>query len=117
MIPEPRWARAVSAAVVTLLLVASVGAGPRPTASQAPPYTTVFYPSGALRIEAYLYQPQRPGRSPLVIYNHGSRAGNERTERTFGFIGRLLTDAGYAVLVPERRGYGKSDGRDRKSVV
>ena len=28
----------------------------------------------------------------------------------FRHVGRTLTRAGYAVLVPERRGYGKSDG-------
>ncbi|TMH69037.1 MAG: hypothetical protein E6H57_09940 [Betaproteobacteria bacterium] len=28
----------------------------------------------------------------------------------FEYVGRMLTSAGYVVLVPERRGYGKSDG-------
>src|SRR5207244_2585188 len=50
------------------------------------------------------------GPFPLIVYNHGSREGRERTEQPFAFVGRLLTSAGYAVLVPERRGYGKSDG-------
>jgi dienelactone hydrolase len=74
-------------------------------------YTTVFYQNGPLELEAYLYEPNGNGPFPIVIYNHGSRAGAERTERPFTFIGRLLTTAGYAVLVPERRGYGKSDGQ------
>jgi dienelactone hydrolase len=100
-------------ALVALALVATAGATVMAVrSSQTPaPYTTVFYQSGALRIEAYLYVPRRPGPSSLVIYNHGSRAGNERAEQPFLFVGRLLTDAGYAVLVPERRGYGKSDGQ------
>jgi len=79
-------------------------------APQAPAYETLFYPSGALRVEAYLYRPAGNGPFPLVIYNHGSREGQERNEQPMAFIGRLLTDAGYAVLVPERRGYGKSEG-------
>lgn len=73
-------------------------------------YTEVFYPSGALRIQAYLYQPAGSGPFPVVIYNHGSREGNERRPTPFQHIGRLLTGAGYLVLVPERRGYGNSDG-------
>ena len=75
-----------------------------------PPHDTVFYKSGTVGIEAYVYMPAGKGPFPLVVYNHGSRAGEERVERPIGFIARLLTPAGYAVLVPERRGYGKSEG-------
>jgi dienelactone hydrolase len=80
---------------------------PRPDSTA---YTTIFYHNGPLELEGYLYRPNGDGPFPVVIYNHGSRAGFERVERPFGFIGRLLTSAGYAVLVPERRGYGKSGG-------
>ena len=75
-----------------------------------PPYTEVFYTSGQLRIQAYLYQPPGKGPFPLVIYNHGSRADRERISVPFPYVGRTLMEAGYAVLVPERRGYGRSDG-------
>ncbi len=73
-------------------------------------FERVFYPSGKLRIEGYIYRPAGDGPFPVVIYNHGSREGEERSERPFPHVGRLLTAAGYAVLVPERRGYGQSDG-------
>lgn len=73
-------------------------------------YTTVYYKSGRLNIEAYLYRPKGDGPFPLVIYNHGSRAGNERAEVPFRYVANVLVAEGYAVLVPERRGYGKSDG-------
>jgi dienelactone hydrolase len=73
-------------------------------------YTGVFYLSGTLRIEAYLYKPEGDGPFPVVIYNHGSRDGHERTSVPFQYVGTMLTKAGYVVLVPERRGYGKSDG-------
>jgi len=103
---------------MTLALVAAPLALSSQARSQSPvqqsdttPYTTVFYRNGPLNLEAYLYKPNGTGPFPVVIYNHGSRAGAERNERPFTFIGRLLTSAGYAVLVPERRGYGKSDGR------
>jgi dienelactone hydrolase len=73
-------------------------------------YTEVFYPSAQLRIQAYLYKPDGEGPFPVVIYNHGSRVGQERHSAPFEHIGRLLTRAGYMALVPERRGYGRSDG-------
>jgi dienelactone hydrolase len=73
-------------------------------------YTEVFYPSGSVRIQAYLYKPAGNGPFSVVIYNHGSRAGRERRSMPVEYIGKMLTRAGYAVLVPERRGYGNSDG-------
>src|SRR5438270_7392268 len=73
-------------------------------------YETIYYKSGNLNIEAYFYKPQGNGPFPLVIYNHGSRAGSERVEKPMQFIAAILVPQGYAVLVPERRGYGKSDG-------
>jgi dienelactone hydrolase len=73
-------------------------------------YTEVVYPSGDLRIQAYLYTPAGDRPFPVVIYNHGSRAGRERMSVPYQYIGEMLTRAGYVVLVPERRGYGKSDG-------
>ncbi|HKC65212.1 MAG TPA: alpha/beta fold hydrolase [Pyrinomonadaceae bacterium] len=78
--------------------------------AQVNPYTTIFYKSGGLNIEAYFYKPAGTGPFPLVIYNHGSRQGHERQEVPFKYVAEMLTANGYAVLVPERRGYGKSDG-------
>jgi len=75
------------------------------------PYTTFYYKNGDLNIEAYFYKPAGDGPFPLVIYNHGSRAGSESKEIPWRFIAGILVPQGYAVLVPERRGYGKSDGQ------
>lgn len=74
-------------------------------------YSTIYYQNGNLKIEAYLYKPEGAGPFPVVIYNHGSRAGQERTEVPFKYVATVLVAQGYAVLVPERRGYGKSDGQ------
>jgi len=70
----------------------------------------VFYPSGGLSIQAYLYKPDGNAPFPVVVYNHSSRVGRERVSVPYQYIGEMLTRAGYVVLVPERRGYGKSDG-------
>jgi dienelactone hydrolase len=91
----------------------------------APSYAELFYPSTGLRIQAYLYKPEGEGPFPAVIYNHGSREGRERASVPFEHIGAWLSRAGYVVLVPERRGYGRSDGptwleavgRDRSRFV
>jgi dienelactone hydrolase len=74
------------------------------------PYTELFYDHEGLRLQSYLFKPPSGGPFPLVIYNHGLRFGDERAQRPFFYVARLLTDAGYAVLVLERRGYGASDG-------
>lgn len=73
-------------------------------------YETIFYPSGSLKIEGYLYRPEGPGPFPAVIYSHGSRQGHERKEVPVEFVGDMLKARGYVVLVAERRGYGKSEG-------
>src|SRR5215467_9496772 len=75
--------------------------------TQTAQYTTAFYQSGALRIEAYVYRPAGAGPFPVVIYSHGSRKGYEREERPMAFVGTALAREGYLVVVPERRGYGK----------
>ena len=74
------------------------------------PYTELFYEHDGLRLQSYLFKPAVGGPFPLVIYNHGLRFGDERAQRPFFYVARLLTDSGYAVLVLERRGYGASDG-------
>ena len=100
-------------------------------------YQEVFYNSGKLRIQAYVYKPEGAGPFPVVIYNHGSRPEHEREQRPFAYVGALLTkgnsrspagpasavglamtnlqktqeaDTRYVVVVPERRGYGRSEG-------
>lgn len=100
-----------------LLIIALVAASAGVIAAQSRgaqnanrPYTTLFYKNGSLKLEAYLYRPIGDGPFPVVIYNHGSRAGQEKTEQPFAYVGRLLAAAGYMALVPERRGYGQSAG-------
>jgi len=101
-----------SIAVIVLLHLVQVGERVvHPAFAQSSHlYEEVFYKSGNLKIQAYLYKPEGNGPFPVVIYNHGSRIGRERQSDPHRYIGELLTQAGFAVLVPERRGYGRSDG-------
>jgi dienelactone hydrolase len=85
--------------------------------SQRDSFDTFYYKNGGLNIEAYWYKPEGNGPFPLVIYNHGSRAGQERTEIPFRWLANVLQANGFAVLVPERRGYGKSDGQTFREEV
>ena len=103
--PARRGLLATSALGVLGSMALLVAQSPQP-----PAHTALFYTRDGLRLESYLYLPAQPGPAPLVIYNHGSRVGVEKTERPFPWIARFLTTAGYAVLVPERRGYGQSEG-------
>jgi dienelactone hydrolase len=96
------------AIVAAGLLLAGGQAQP---ADPLPQFQTLFYSNDGLRLEAYLFLPQGPGPFPLVVYNHGSRIGGERQERPYAPVARLVLPLGYAVLVPERRGYGQSEGR------
>ncbi len=82
----------------------------QPNTGPARPHAEIFYKSGNLNIQAYLYKPDGDGPFPIVIYNHGSRFGRERQSFPFEWVGQMLTAAGFAVLIPERRGYGRSDG-------
>jgi len=103
-----RFPRRLWATVVAMFAVAGMVAAQPPSPL---PYETRFYTHEGLRLEAYLYRPSGPGPFPLVVYNHGSAPpGEEGKEWPAPFIARLLVPAGYAVLVPERRGYGRSEG-------
>lgn len=95
--------------VIAGLLFCVAGASAQ-TPEQSRAFEEVSYPSGNLKIEAYVFKPQGKGPFPVVIYNHGSRPGHERAERPFEYVGKMLADNGYMVVVPERRGYGKSEG-------
>ena len=101
--------RAKRCLIILLLLLGTTQARGQPVA-EPQSYAEVFYYSGPLRIQAYLYRPPGNGPFPLVIYNHGSRENRERESWPFSYVGRILLQSGYAVLVPERRGYGRSDG-------
>ena len=96
-------AGATSAGLVPLL-------APRVTRAQQQPYIEISYQSSGLHIQGYFYRPAGSGPFRTLIYNHGSRIRSERQSIPLVRLASLYVSAGYAVLVPERRGYGRSDG-------
>jgi dienelactone hydrolase len=98
-----------------LLLCAALASAQ--AAPDARAYEDAFYNSGSLRIQVHVFKPAGAGPFPAIIYNHGSRPGRERTPVPFSYIGTKLAADGYVVVVPERRGYGLSDGSSFTEAV
>jgi dienelactone hydrolase len=70
--------------------------------------------SRPLSFEALITRPDREGRMPLVILSHGSPMDNaHRQMGPTGFSAQSIAfaEAGYAVVVVMRRGYGRSEGK------
>jgi carboxymethylenebutenolidase len=95
-----------------LLSLASLGA---PAQSVAPQVVT--FPSGSLRLKAYLWTPPGPGPFPAVLFNHGSggvsadlTAGMQITEAA-DILAPFFLKHGYAFFYPFRRGHGPSADR------
>jgi len=95
-------------AFLLLLSLASLGA----SAQVAPQVVT--FPSGSLRLTAYLWTPPGPGPFPAVLFNHGSggatadvTAGMQITEAA-DILAPFFLKHGYAFLYPFRRGHGPS---------
>src|SRR5260370_3296904 len=106
MSPKPRaeFREKTRASLIAcaLLLFASQAWGQDGRERQA--YEEVFYPSGKLRIQAYLYKPAGEGPFPVVIYNHGPRPARERVPMPFAYMGTAL---------PASRPLGPSSPRPR----
>jgi len=84
------------------------------------PGERLLFPSAGRDLIAYRYLPApgaggggRGGPVPAVVLNHGS--GLEQDSKPG--VARVLTDAGYAVFVPFRRGYAGSPGPSRLEEV
>lgn len=94
---------------VLLLSSCAVGQSMRSMTPQV-----VEFPSGKLRLTAYLWKPAGTGPFPAVLFNHGS--GGADADHTAGMpitqaanvLAPFFLKHGYAFLYPFRRGHGPS---------
>ncbi|HZU91708.1 MAG TPA: alpha/beta fold hydrolase [Stellaceae bacterium] len=64
-----------------------------------------------IRLEATLYRTRLPGRQPLVILNHGwASPRSVKNTLRFQAQSRFFLARGYSVVVPMRKGRGRSGG-------
>jgi dienelactone hydrolase len=65
-----------------------------------------------LQFETTLYKPPGEGPFPLLLMNHGKERGNPSAQKRDRFLamGREFVQRGYAVAVPMRKGFSKSEG-------
>ena len=63
-------------------------------------------------LETTVYMPPGDGPFPLVVINHGKAPGNPRFQARYrpSAAARFFLQRGYAVLVPMRQGFSKSEG-------
>ena len=76
------------------------------------PYATreVFFDSGNLRLAGLLFLPNGDGPHPGTVFIHGSGASN-RDQFWYLSVADHLARQGIAVLLPDKRGTGKSEGQ------
>ena len=65
-----------------------------------------------LQLETTLYKPSTGGPFPVVVINHGKSPGDSRFQARYRPTSavRFFLQRGYAVVVPMRQGFSKSDG-------
>ena len=65
-----------------------------------------------LYFETTVYKPSGDGPFPLLLMNHGKERGNPSAQKRDRFLamGREFVRRGYAVAVPMRKGFSKSEG-------
>ena len=70
--------------------------------------------SGALLMDATVFRPPGEAKAPVVVINHGSPAdSSERpgmARPRFTALSSYFVSRGYVVVLPLRRGYGKTGG-------
>lgn len=75
---------------------------------QIPKYSRFF----TAQLETTLYKPLKGGPFPIVVINHGKSLGDPRFQSRYrpSSAARFFLQRGYAVVVPMRQGFSKSEG-------
>jgi dienelactone hydrolase len=65
-----------------------------------------------LGLETTLYKPDGDGPFPIAVINHGKAPGDPRFQGRYrpAIAARYFLERGYAVIVPMRQGFSKSEG-------
>ncbi len=74
----------------------------------------MFRDLGAIRVEAWLLWPETAPPKGLIVHAHGNGEAIELNEEAF--LAYVKND-GWAVLMPEYRGYGRSGGSPSKHAI
>jgi len=77
----------------------------------------VRIPSGERTLAGYLYLPRGAGPHPGLVLSHGSTINPGTSDFCRPGTAAVLTEWGYAVLLPHRRGYGNSPGPEWRQEV
>lgn len=105
-----------TSAIIACLLIYTVG----PVAAKGYYENHVLIPvevdTAAFTLEAKIYRPGDLDIHPLVIINHGRSLGQEKKRpdlvELYQAEAVALVQKGFVVVVPARRGYGNSSGKD-----
>ena len=90
-------------AVACVLVLAALM--PARTVFAATPEEVTFLSNG-FELHGFIHRPDGQGPFPAILYNHGS----ERQPGSKPEIAAVFNARGYVVLVPHRRGHGRSPG-------
>ncbi|MGQ0709541.1 MAG: dienelactone hydrolase family protein [Rhodoferax sp.] len=106
-----RWNKACCAAALLAALAIARAQTPAQTV-WIPMQETGVLGQRTIQLEATLYKPDGAGPFPVLVFNHGSSGGPipaDYTENPRG-LASYLNARGISLLVPMRRGRGKSEG-------
>jgi dienelactone hydrolase len=95
---------------LVLVADADTSADVEPDAARPVVPIEVHVPSGERMLAAYRYLPPGAGPFPGLVLNHGSTIHPGTSDFCRPGTAAVLTEWGYAVLLPHRRGYGNSEG-------
>ncbi|MGQ0589073.1 MAG: alpha/beta hydrolase family protein [Sphingosinicella sp.] len=96
-------------AKLIFLVLALVGGFAHSSAEAALREIPVSYPSGDIELAALLLLPDGPGPYPAAVVVHGS-GDSDRTNLWARAIAETVAEAGFAVLLTDKRGSGDSEG-------
>lgn len=106
--------------ITIALIFIACGSLAQPAAAQDTCFSLpAAYLSDELRLAGVIMKPVGFGPFPAVIYNHSSKAGHERQPTVPEGVPCFasVAERGWVYFVPDRRGYGRSEGPTLTSAI